>query len=62
MKCCYPFKARRSLVCDSPSSEQNVGLLSNIRIDRVIPGQDAKSLEKWLICESFLEPSTGILN
>jgi hypothetical protein len=36
--------------------------LPYFRIDRVIPSEDAKSFEKWLVCESFLESSTSILD
>ena len=56
MKCSDPFETRLSFVFHGPSAEQNIGFLSYIDIYCIVSGQNAKSLQEWLIRKSLLKP------
>jgi hypothetical protein len=56
------FEAGRALVCDSPLPKKDVHPFANIHIGRLITRQYSKSLKQGLVCESFLEPRTCVLN
>jgi hypothetical protein len=59
---CNPLKTWRSLVCYCPLSEQNVGLLSYLGVNRIISGKYTKAFKKRFIGECFLKPGAGVLD
>lgn len=51
-----PLKTRLSFILHCPPTEQNISFLSYINVYCVIPGQNTKALQEWLIRKSLLKP------